>query len=74
MTYPSNDSASTQKPSLAWYLLPIFLNWVGGLIMYLAIRNRSQEMAKKGLFLSLALTAAAVAIYLVMSFTVRALF
>ncbi len=72
MTYTGIDSTSSQKPSAAWYLLPIFLNWVGGLIMFFALRNRSQQMAKRGLILGFVLTAAAVVIYLAVSFAVRA--
>jgi hypothetical protein len=72
--HPSKDTPSMEKPSAAWYLLPIFLSWLGGLIMHFAIRDRSKAMAKKGLILGLVLTAARVAIYLAVSLSVRAFF
>jgi len=35
-----------KKPSKLWYLLPIFLNIVGGIIGYFAIKDRDKKMAK----------------------------
>ena len=39
--------------SKAWYLAPIFLGIIGGLIMYLVLKDENPKMAKKGLILSL---------------------
>ena len=40
-----------------WYLLPIFLGIIGGIIGYFALRNDDREKAKKCLYLSLILGA-----------------
>ena len=40
-----------------WYLLPIFLGIIGGVIAYFALRNDDREKAKKCLYLSLILFA-----------------
>jgi hypothetical protein len=38
-----------------WYLLPILLGIIGGLIAYFAIRNDDREKAKKCMYLGLIL-------------------
>jgi RsiW-degrading membrane proteinase PrsW (M82 family) len=40
-----------------WYLLPIFLGIIGGIIAYFAIRKDDRPKAKKCLYLSLILGA-----------------
>ena len=40
-----------------WYLLPIFLGIIGGIIAYFAIRKDDRPKAKKCLYLSLILAA-----------------
>ena len=49
---PSGQKPSQPK-SKAWYLLPIFLTITGGIIMYIALRNKNRSMAKKGLGLGI---------------------
>ena len=39
-----------------WYLLPIFLGIIGGIIAYFAIRHDDRAKAKKCLYLGLILT------------------
>ena len=47
-----------EKPrSNWWYLLPIFLGIIGGIIAYFAIRKDDRPKAKKCLYLSLILGA-----------------
>ena len=36
-----------------WYLVPIFLGIIGGIIAYFAIRNDDREKAKKCLYVGL---------------------
>ena len=38
-----------------WYLLPIFLGIIGGVIAYFALRNDDREKAKNCLFLGIIL-------------------
>ena len=43
--------------SSLWYLVPIFLGLIGGIIAYFALRNDDRQKAKKCLYLSLILGA-----------------
>ena len=52
----SGNETVSKKRSRWWYLLPIFLSWVGGLIMYFVIRVDDRKMAKNGLILGIILT------------------
>jgi hypothetical protein len=45
-----------KQHSKAWYLVPIFLGIIGGLIMYLILKDDNLSMAKKGLYLGIILT------------------
>ena len=49
--YPEN------KRSNWWYLLPIFLGVIGGIIAYFAIRKDDRQKAKKCLYIGLVLFA-----------------
>jgi len=40
-----------------WYLLPIFLGIIGGIIAYFVLRNDDRQKAKKCLYLALILGA-----------------
>lgn len=41
--------------SKLWYLAPIFLGIIGGLLMFVALRKENWKMAKNGLILSIVL-------------------
>ena len=43
------------KPSNWYYLLPILLSIVGGVIMYFLLKAKDKKMAKNGLILGVAL-------------------
>lgn len=58
----SDVQAGSKHPSKAWYLLPIFLGIIGGLIMFFVLKDEDRKMAKKGLILSLVLTAVGIAL------------
>ena len=45
-----------------WYLLPIFLGIIGGIIAYFALRNDDRPKAKKCLYLGLILLAVGIII------------
>ena len=49
----SNQSG---RPSAAWWLLPIFFGWAGGLISWVCIRERDPRMAKNNLILGIVLS------------------
>lgn len=53
-----SDSEPTKKPSRAWYLVPIFFGIIGGLVMYLVLKDENKKMAKKGLILGIMISAA----------------
>ena len=61
----------TSKPSRAWYLLPIFLGWVGGLIMFFVIKDENRKMAKNGLILGVLLSGIATVVFIVYSVYVQ---
>jgi uncharacterized membrane protein YeaQ/YmgE (transglycosylase-associated protein family) len=45
-----------EKPrSNAWFLLPIFLGLIGGIIAYFVLRNDDQKKAKNCLYLGIVL-------------------
>ena len=54
------------KPSAAWWLLPIFLSLLGGLIAWLGVKDRDPRMAKNCLILGIVFTVAPFAISLLM--------
>lgn len=62
MASPPNDQLPKKSPSKAWYLLPIFFTIIGGLIMYLVLKDDDRRMAKKGLYLGIILTVAGIVI------------
>ena len=56
------------KPSAAWWLLPIFLSWIGGLIAWLVVKDRDPRMARNCLILGIILTVAPIAIIFLIAF------
>jgi hypothetical protein len=49
---PSPDTYVTkEKPSVLWYLGPLFFAILGGLIAYVGVKSEDEEMAKNLLFL-----------------------
>ena len=67
----SGIEATQKGPSKAWYLFPIFIRIIGGLIMYFALTNRDAKMAKKRLLLSILLLIAEIAISMASHFLDR---
>jgi len=51
-----------KKPSKAWYLVPIFFGIIGGVAMYLVLKDEDKKMAKNGLVLGIILGAIGVVI------------
>ena len=55
------------KPSAAWWLLPIFLQFIGGIISWIAIHDRDPRMAKNTLILGIVLTVLPGAVFMVIA-------
>ena len=53
---PPGYAAAPQPVSGAWWLLPIFLTWLGGLIAYFAVRDRDRGKAKAMLWTGIILS------------------
>jgi len=53
-----------KRASAAWYLLPIFLWFIGGLIMFFVLKDEDRGRAKGGLKLGIILTAIGFALWL----------
>lgn len=51
-----SDPNPNEKPTGAWYLMPILMTWLGGIIMYFAVKDKDQKMANNGLILGIVLT------------------
>jgi Trk-type K+ transport system membrane component len=53
-----------RRASGAWYLVPIFLGIIGGVIMWLALRKEDPRKAKKGLIVAVIVHFIGLAIFL----------
>lgn len=51
-----------ERISRWWWLLPIFLSWVGGLIDYLIFKDKNPRTAKKMLIVGIVMVAVTYAI------------
>ena len=51
-----HEAANDRHPSKAWYVFPIFLGLLGGLIAYAKLRRRNRSMAYKTLGLGVGIT------------------
>ena len=61
--YPGHSG----KPSAAYWLLPIFLQIIGGIIAWVAIHDRDPRMAKNNLILGIVLTVLPGAVFMVIA-------
>ena len=62
---PDNTNKAIKTVSKLWYLAPILLGIIGGLIAYFVLRNDDKKLAKNCLWLSIILTIAAFVIGLI---------
>ena len=60
-------SSETKRRSGAWYLLPIFLSIIGGVIAYFVIKEDDPKKAKNCLYLGIALTIIPIAITIILA-------
>lgn len=61
-------STTEQPHSKAWYLVPLLFGILGGLVMYIGLKTDAPKMAKKGLIVSIVVTAASGLIYIPLIF------
>jgi amino acid transporter len=64
----SQTSGGSDKPSKAWFLLPIFLAFIGGLIMFFILKDEDRKMAKNGFLLGVFMTVAGFVVSLFVPF------
>ena len=61
--HPQQNYGYGGKPSAAYWLLPIFLQFVGGIIAWVCIKDRDPRMAKNNLILGIILTVVPPGVY-----------
>jgi len=64
MSYPE------KRRSNAWFLLPIFFSWIGGLIAYFILRHDDPSKAKNCLYLGIILTVVGIILQFVIVATI----
>lgn len=64
MSYPE------KRRSNAWFLLPIFFSWIGGLVAYFILRQDDPAKAKNCLYLGIVLTVVGIILQLIIFATV----
>jgi len=52
-----------EKPTRLLYLVPVFMGLLGGVLMYIAVKDQNQEMANNGMFWSVISTIGFVFLY-----------
>jgi len=60
-------SVETKRRSCAWYLLPIFLGIVGGVIAYFTIKEDDPKRAKCCIYLGILFTVGPIIVFAVMA-------
>ena len=58
-----------EKPSAAYWLLPVFLSWIVGIIAWAVTKDKDPKMAKNMLILGLVLTV----VYVIIGFSLALL-
>jgi len=54
------------RPTRAWYLIPLFLGIIGGIIGYFAVKNDDKEMANNLLIEGIVLTIVVIILWFVL--------
>jgi len=44
------ENSAVPKPTKLLYLVPTFMGLLGGILMYIAVKDQNQEMANDGMF------------------------
>ena len=66
-TSQTTIQTSTNKTSAAWWLLPFFLMWVGGLIAFLVVREDDKAKAKRLLIFGIVTTFVWIVLYIALA-------
>lgn len=56
--------STEEKPTRLLYLVPIFMSLLGGVLMYIAVKDKNQEMANDGMFVGVLSFMAQVAVFI----------
>jgi len=51
------------RPTSLLYLVPIFMGLLGGILMYIAVKDQNQEMANEGMLVGLIITLFGIILY-----------
>lgn len=65
-TNPQVSQPAPGKTSAAWWLLPIFMTWVGGLIAFLVLRDTDKNKAKRLLIFGIVITVIWIVLYIIL--------
>ncbi len=59
------------KPTKLLWLAPIFMSFLGGILMYIAVKDENKEMANDAMFISLVSTIGWAIVYVLVMILVR---
>ncbi len=62
---PRKDVTEKEKPTILLYLVPIFMGLLGGILMYIAVKDQNQEMANTGLIVGVIITIIGIIFYVI---------
>ncbi|HYL65729.1 MAG TPA: hypothetical protein VEU72_01095 [Nitrosopumilaceae archaeon] len=63
-----NNLPFEKNESALWYLVPFFFGIIGGLVMYLVLKDEDKRMAKKGLVLGIVMSVIHSIVYVIIIF------
>ncbi len=68
---PRKDVTEKEKPrpTSLLYLVPIFMGLLGGILMYIAVKDQNQEMANDGMFVGVLITFIGIFLFVIIFFT-----
>lgn len=58
-----NGVTEKEKPTILLYLVPIFMGLLGGILMYIAVKDQNQEMANAGMVVGVFITIIGITFY-----------
>ena len=64
--HASTQNKNSTKPSSAWYLVPLFLALLGGLLGYIALKDEDKKMADTLLYIGIFMTILGIVYFLIL--------